>query len=76
MEKGQYLVLGTAHIRCATGKLLNDWADLPPARQPLSVAPTQYGWFIPTRVEASGSDGTASPEGNSSNSGARTRAGL
>jgi hypothetical protein len=55
MEKGQYLVLGTAHIRCATGQLLNDWADLPPARQPLSVAPTQYGWFIPTRVETSGS---------------------
>jgi hypothetical protein len=35
METGQYLMLSTA--------------DLPPVRQPLPVAPTQYGWFLPTR---------------------------
>jgi hypothetical protein len=49
METGQYLMLSTAHIRCATGQLLTNWADLPPVRQPLPVAPTQYGWFLPTR---------------------------
>lgn len=48
METGQYLVLSTAHIRCATGQLLNAWADYPPHRQPLPVAPTQYGWFLHT----------------------------
>jgi hypothetical protein len=53
METGQYLVLSTAHIRCATAQLFNNWADLPPASQPLSVAPTQYGWFLPTRADTS-----------------------
>lgn len=51
METGLFLVLSTAHIRCATAELLNNWADLPPARQPLGVAPTQYGWFLPTRID-------------------------
>lgn len=49
METGQYLVLSTAHIRCATGQILNDWADRSPVHQPLPVAPIQYGWFLPTR---------------------------
>src|SRR3546814_7918305 len=44
METGQYLVLSTAHIRCATGQILTAWADYPPHKQPLPVAPTQYGW--------------------------------
>lgn len=48
METGQYLVLSTAHIRCATGQLLTNWADLTPAHQPLAVAPTGYGWFLLT----------------------------
>ncbi|WP_137871057.1 hypothetical protein [Sphingopyxis sp. 2PD] len=48
METGQYLVLSTAHIRCATGQLLTAWADYPPHRRPLCVAPTQYGWFLHT----------------------------
>src|SRR3546814_15956724 len=48
METGQYLVLSTAHIRCATGQILTAWADYPPHKQPLPVAPTQYGWFLHT----------------------------
>lgn len=49
METGQYLVLSTAHIRCATGTILTAWADLAPHKQPLLVAPTHYGWFLGTR---------------------------
>src|SRR3546814_15110556 len=48
IETGQYLVLSTAHIRCATGQILTAWADYPPHKQPLPVAPTQYGWFLHT----------------------------
>jgi hypothetical protein len=49
-EFGCYLVLSTSHVRCATAELLDKWADLPATEQPLSIARTQYGWFIPTRI--------------------------
>jgi hypothetical protein len=49
VETGQYLVLSTAHIRCITGAILNGWADDPPHRQILPIAPTPYGWFLGTR---------------------------
>jgi hypothetical protein len=48
MEIGRHLVLSTAHIRCATAQLLNCWASLPLAQQPLAVAPTSCGWFLST----------------------------
>ncbi len=48
MEMGTYLVLSTAHIRCATAEILNRWADLPVGKQPLLIAPTHYGWFLGT----------------------------
>jgi hypothetical protein len=48
MEIGQYLVLSTAHIRCATGQCLADWSSLPAERQPLPVAATPHGWFLAT----------------------------
>ncbi len=48
MEIGRHLVLSTAHIRCATAELLNRWARLPLAQQPLAVAPTPCGWFLST----------------------------
>jgi len=50
MEIGRYVVLSTAHVRCATGQLLTDWASLPAERQPLPVAPTAHGWFLATRA--------------------------
>lgn len=49
MEFGKYLVLSTAHVRCSTGELLDGWAKLSATEQPLAVASTYYGWFIPTR---------------------------
>lgn len=49
MEYGRYLVLSTAHLRCATAELLESWARLPATDQPLAVASTQYGWFVSTR---------------------------
>ena len=49
MEFGKYLVLSTAHVRCSTGELLDGWAKLSATEQPLAVASTHYGWFIPTR---------------------------
>jgi hypothetical protein len=49
MEFGKYVVLSTAHVRCATAELLTAWALLPPTDQPLPVASTHYGWFLPTR---------------------------
>lgn len=48
MEIGRYIVLSTAHVRCATGQLLTDWSALPAERQPLPVAPTAHGWFLAT----------------------------
>ena len=50
MEYGKYLVLSTAHVRCSTGELLDRWAKLSVTEQPLAVASTHYGWFIPTRA--------------------------
>lgn len=47
MEFGRYLVLSTAHVRCATAQLLDAWATLPAMEQPLAVASTHYGWFLP-----------------------------
>jgi len=52
IEYGRYLVLGTAHVRCATAQLLGRWAALPATEQPLAVASTQCGWFLPTREAA------------------------
>ena len=49
MELGRYIVLSTAHISCATAELLNKWARLPAAEQPIAIASTQYGWFLSTR---------------------------
>ncbi|WP_447725541.1 DUF5983 family protein [Sphingomonas koreensis] len=48
MEFGKYVVLSTAHVRCATAERLTAWAKLPPELQPIAVAPTSYGWFLPT----------------------------
>lgn len=56
MEFGRYVVLSTAHVRCATAVLLTAWAQLPAAAQPLAVASTQYGWFLATRVVAKNGD--------------------
>jgi hypothetical protein len=50
MEFGRYLVLSTAHVRCSTGQLLDQWAKLSATEQPLPVASTHYGWFIATRL--------------------------
>jgi hypothetical protein len=50
MEFGRYVVLSTAHIRCSTAEQLTAWSQLPPTEQPLAVASTQYGWFLPTRA--------------------------
>lgn len=49
MEFGKFVVLSTAHVRCATAERLTVWALLPPAEQPIAVAATQCGWFLPTR---------------------------
>ncbi|WP_157217987.1 DUF5983 family protein [Flavisphingomonas formosensis] len=49
MEIGRYIVLSTAHLRCATAELLTEWSQLPPSAQPLAPAPTQCGWFLSTR---------------------------
>jgi hypothetical protein len=49
LEVGCYLVLSTAHVRCTTATLLDQWADLSAIEQPLAVSRTHYGWFIPTR---------------------------
>lgn len=50
MEFGKYVVLSTAHVRCATAELLTAWASLAPTNQPVPVASTHYGWFLPTQV--------------------------
>ena len=52
MELGQYLILSTAHLRCATAETIESWARLPATDQPLAVASTQYGWFLSTREPA------------------------
>ena len=56
MEFGRYIVLSTAHVRVETARLLDEWAKLPAAEQPLAIASTQYGWFVSTRetVEKAG----------------------
>jgi len=48
MEFGKYVVLSTAHVRCATAERLTAWTRLPPELQPVAVAPTSNGWFLPT----------------------------
>ena len=45
-EIGAFLVLSTAHIPLETALLLNRWAELAAAAQPLVVASTSYGWFL------------------------------
>lgn len=50
LEVGCYVVLSTLHVRCATGNLLDQWSELPANAQPLAVARTNYGWFIPSRI--------------------------
>jgi hypothetical protein len=47
-EFGKYVVLSTAHIRCATAELLQSWAGLSANAQPLVIASTQCGWFVST----------------------------
>lgn len=54
MEFGKFVVLSTAHVRCATAERLTAWARLPPGEQPIAVAATQCGWFLPTRSPAQG----------------------
>lgn len=49
MHIGRHLVLSTTHVRCATAELLEHWARLRAADQPLAVASTQCGWFVGTR---------------------------
>lgn len=51
MHIGRHLVLSTAHVRCATAELLENWSRLPARHQPLAVASTQYGWFVETRQQ-------------------------
>ena len=48
MEIGRYLVISTAHLRFAGAMLLDRWARLPPAAQPLVVSATACGWFVAT----------------------------
>jgi len=43
------MVLSTVHVCSKTADLLDAWAAIEPASRPLAVAPTHYGWFIPTR---------------------------
>jgi hypothetical protein len=52
MKFGRYVVLSTAHVRCATGEQLTAWAQLLPSAQPIPVASTQNGWFLSTRPPA------------------------
>lgn len=52
LEIARYLVLSTAHIRCATAELLEQWAKRTPVDQPVPTASTQWGWFIATREPA------------------------
>jgi hypothetical protein len=48
MKFGTYLVLSTAHVRCATAELLTGWAALAATEQPVAVSATLCGWFLPT----------------------------
>ena len=47
---GCYLVLSTAHIRCSTAQMLDDWAQRLAHHQPLTVAQMGFGWLVPTRT--------------------------
>lgn len=55
------MALSTAHVRVETAQLLDAWAQLPAADQPLPVASTQYGWFVSTR-QPSDKPGAVPPE--------------
>lgn len=57
MEIGRYIVLSTAHVRVETARLLEEWAKLPAADQPLAIASTQYGWFVSTHDASNKSQG-------------------
>lgn len=57
METGRFLVLSTAHIRCATGEVLTEWARSEPAAHPLLVASTHHGWFLGTHPLPAGQEG-------------------
>lgn len=48
METGRFLVLSTAHIRCATGEMLSRLAGRDLSGHPLLVASTNHGWFLGT----------------------------
>lgn len=56
MEFGKYVVLSTAHVRCATAEQLTTWALLPAMDQPLPVASTSCGWFLSTGVPHDAAD--------------------
>jgi hypothetical protein len=47
LEIGHFLVLSAAHLRSATGGLLDTWAKLPFLDRPLSIVSTECGWFMP-----------------------------
>lgn len=47
LEIGHFLVLSTAHLRSATGELLDQWARMPFLDRPLSIVSTGWGWFMP-----------------------------
>lgn len=49
MEIGKHLVLSTAHIRYKSAELLDNWTNAPAAEQPVPVASTPWGWFVPTK---------------------------
>jgi hypothetical protein len=48
MEIATHLVLSTGHISAATAELLDRWTAMDLAARPLSVASTDYGWFVST----------------------------
>lgn len=51
LEFGNYLALSTSHVSGATADLLEEWSVMDPEWQPIEVASTRYGWFVPTLPE-------------------------
>lgn len=52
MRYGRYLLISTVHVPKAVAELLDAWAVALPAHRPVTVAPTQFGWFVSTREAA------------------------
>ncbi|HEX7856962.1 MAG TPA: hypothetical protein VF503_25050 [Sphingobium sp.] len=48
LEIALTLVLNTVHIAPSTALLLDQWAEAEPDSQPISVADTGVGWFLPS----------------------------